>query len=90
MITLIVVGAGTAVLGFLLGRPTDKRERCTARNYERMWDSVKQNYFNGEKGRCAEKADPRCEGGFCTPHCRAENRCGAECLKSRARALQNM
>lgn len=79
MITLLVFLVGGGVLGFLAGRPSEKRLRCGAFGLEKtlvfggVWKDVDH--------RCRERVDPRCRAGYCTVHCRHKDRCDGLCLK---------
>lgn len=81
MITLLVALVGGSILGFMAGRPTEKRERCGAW-IDTQWTKNGYNECSTKKqGRCPERCDPRCQAGHCTLHCRAADRCNGACLK---------
>lgn len=86
MIAALVALLGGLALGFIVGRPVEKRERCGAWGSQEEMNNTTGRYHTVDH-RCKERVDPRCLAGYCTVHCRHPQRCDGACIKAYAAKL---
>lgn len=85
--TVVIISVGSFIGGLIAAHKPEARPRCSAHGSSKEWSGNTTLIVNHH---CKERADPRCVGIYCAPHCREPLRCKGACIDSDIAARKNV